>query len=139
MWIEPRTISPASHLIGLGCQSIYPSLQVRAEFLVTLAVEVLELVEDEEITSFSHPLQQLRKLKQVDGSRISVGRHLECFERVVDRREDAGWLGVWYLHVEDRLLAADFLRRLLDQRRLADSTATSDLGEEPAFAVEHPL
>jgi hypothetical protein len=26
-----------------------------------------------------------------------------------------------------------------DERRLADPTATGDLGEEPVFSVEHPL
>ena len=139
VWIEPRTISPPRTLIGLGSQSIYASLQVRAEFFVTLAVEVLELVKDEDVSSFSHRLQQLRKLKKVVGSRISVGRHLECFQCVVHRREDTGWLGVGYLYVEDRLLAADFLHRFLNERRLADATAARNLGEEPAFAVEHPL
>jgi len=43
------------------------------------------------------------------------------------------------LNVEDGLLAADFLHRLLDERRLTDSPTTSYLGEEPAIAAEHPL
>ncbi len=130
---------PSSNLIGLGSQSIYTSLQVRAELFVTLAIEVLELIEDEDVPSLCHRLQQLCKLQQVVGARISVRRHMECLQGVVHRREDTGWLGVWYLHIEDRLLAADFLHRLLNERRLADATTPRDLGKEPAFAGEHPL
>ncbi len=136
---RPEDDQSSAHLLGLGGQPIYAGLQVGTKLLVALAVEVLELIQDQDVAAFRHRLQQFRELEKVIGSRIAVQRHFEAFQGVVHRREDACGLGIRHLHVEDRLLAADFLNCLLDQGRLADSTATADFGKKPALAAEHPL
>ena len=139
VWIDPRTISPPRTCSDLGSQPIYASLQVRAELFIALAVEVLELVKDEDVTALGHRLEQLRKLKEVGGPRIPVGWDLERLKGVVHRREHACGYGIGHLGVEDGLPAADFLHRPLDERRLADSTTAGDLGEEPPPPVKHSL
>ena len=76
VWIDPRTINPPRTCSALAANRSTPACKIRAELFVTFAVEVLELVEDEDVTSFSHRLQQLRKLKKIVGPRISVQQAL---------------------------------------------------------------
>ena len=130
---------PTPHLIRLCRQSIYTCLQVRAKLLIALAIEVLELIEDQYEATFSHRLQELRQLQQASGTWILTSGNMKRFQGVVHRRQNASRLGIGNLHVKDRLVALDLFHGPLDQGRLADSAAPRHLGEEPASTGEHPL
>jgi hypothetical protein len=107
--------------------------------LIALALEVLELIENQYEATCGHRLHQLGKLQQITRPRMLVSWNAERFQGVVHRRENASRLGVRDLDVEDRLRGLSFLDGPLDQGRLADSTPPRDFGKEPPFTIEHAL
>ena len=54
---------PPLYSIGLRRKPINGRLQMRTELLVALAIEVLEFIEDQDVTALCHRLQHLRELQ----------------------------------------------------------------------------
>ena len=76
---------PASHCAALAANRSTLACKIRAELLITLAIEVLELVENQYEASFGHRLQQLGELQKIIGPRILVGGNVKCLQGVIDR------------------------------------------------------
>ncbi|HUG68088.1 MAG TPA: hypothetical protein VMM76_10060 [Pirellulaceae bacterium] len=69
--------------VKLRRQSIHASLQVRAEFLVTLAVKVLELVEDEDVSEHPASLAATMKLAGTIEATTHNAAHAEQLDALV--------------------------------------------------------
>ena len=78
-------------------------------------------------------------MQQVIGPRKPLNGNVERLQGIIHCRKNASRLGVWNLHIENRLLALDFPNRLLDQRGLTDAATTRYFGKEPAFTLKHPF
>jgi hypothetical protein len=66
---------PAAYLFGLRLQPIDTGLQVRAELLIALAIEVLKFVKNQDEASFRHRLQQPCELQQIIGPGMLAKNH----------------------------------------------------------------
>jgi hypothetical protein len=113
-------------------------LQVRAEHLDVLPVEVLELVQGHDEARPRHRRDEAGELLEVQRPRKPGAVDAEHVHRIGNRRQDPCRTRVGDLDVEDFATTCG-PERLLDQGRLSDSAPTGDLAEEPTPTAQDSL